>query len=271
MWILFSPSEKKCLKHKKEQRIKKESQGEQFYQNFICRNGLDETLKAYIGLLQGGKEAEIKQIFGVKNIVLEELALAQNLMDSPLLPAVLRYVGVAFESLDFEHLSKESQDYLNQHLLIFSNLFGLLRANDRIPYYDLKQGERFQWKSVEFETKKFYVNNAHWIWEYLANYQVKESHTSKNLGNSLEFLDLRAGFYQKCLTLDKAATFFHCCNILVYEPNFIKNGKVISHYAKHYRGILLRVCAQEKLTHLEDLENLYIEALGIGFCSRDTK
>lgn len=123
MWILFSPSEKKCLEHKKAYQAKEET----FYRDFICNIGLDEALKAYIGILQGGKESEIKQMFGVKNIDLEELAAAQNLMQSPLLPAVLRYIGVAFSALDFEHLESYARDYLNEHLLIFSNLFGLLR------------------------------------------------------------------------------------------------------------------------------------------------
>lgn len=43
MWILFSPSEKKCLEHKKAQ----EKQGEPFYQDFICKESLEEALKAY--------------------------------------------------------------------------------------------------------------------------------------------------------------------------------------------------------------------------------
>lgn len=247
MWILFSPSEKKCLEHKKAYQAK----GETFYQNFICNIGLDEALKAYIGVLQGGKESEIKQMFGVKNIDLEELAAAQNLMQSPLLPAVLRYIGVAFSALDFEHLESCARDYLNEHLLIFSNLFGLLRAEDKIPYYDLKQGEGFEWGAVEFNTKKFYAKNAKNIWEYLIK-QQKES---------LEILDLRAGFYQKCFDLSKIPTALKIDELLVYEPNFIKNGKVVSHYAKHYRGVLLRMCAKEKLKCLQDLSSLYIEGL----------
>lgn len=164
MWILFSPSEKKCLEHKKAQ----EKQGEPFYQDFICKESLEEALKAYQEFLQSAKESEIQQLFGAKHLVLEELACAQNLMESPLLPAVLRYCGIAFSALDFEHLRQESQDYLKQHLLIFSNLFGPLRAMDKIPYYNLKQGESFENKSVKFNTKQFYLKN-----------------TKKNLGISL--------------------------------------------------------------------------------------
>ena len=45
------------------------------------------------------------------------------------------------------------------------------------------------------------------------------------------------------------------------RDNLIKNGKVISHYAKHYRGILLRECAKNTLASLEDLENMEIQGL----------
>lgn len=251
MWILFSPSEKKCLTHQEEQRIKNQP----FYQNFICDIGLKEALEAYQELLQSGKESEIKRVFGVKNIHLDEIAYAQNLMQSPLLPAVLRYIGVAFGALDFEHLPKDAQEYLNQHLLIFSNLLGLLRTQDKIPYYDLKQGEGFQWGAVRFDTKDFYAKNSDKIWEYL----IKQG--TKNPKDSLEILDLRAGFYQKCFLLNKIPPHWDSYRFVVYQPNFIKNGKVVSHYAKHYRGALLRACAKEKLASLEDLKTLHLEGL----------
>lgn len=254
MWILFSPSEKKRLEYQALQQAKNQP----FYQNFICNLGLENVLKAYIGVLRCGKESEIQQIFGVKNIILKELAEAQNLMHSPLLPAVLRYIGVAFSALDFEHLENYAQDYLKKHLLIFSNLFGLLRAGDRIPYYDLKQGTGFKWGAVEFNTKKFYLENFNKIWEYLINNQKE---LSKSFNGTLEILDLRAGFYQKCFDLSKIPTYFRLNDLSVYEPNFIKNGKVVSHYAKYYRGILLRTCAKERLVDLADLENLYLEGL----------
>lgn len=255
MWILFSPSEKKCLECKKAYQAKKET----FYQNFICNIGLDEALKAYIRVLQCGKESEIKQMFGVRNIDLEELAVAQNLMQSPLLPAVLRYIGVAFSALDFEHLESYARDYLNEHLLIFSNLFGLLRAEDKIPYYDLKQGEGFKDTNLTFSTKQLYAKNSENIWKFLLqNYPTDTKRQNKE---SLEILDLRAGFYQKCFDLSKIPTALKINELLVYEPNFIKNGKVVSHYAKHYRGVLLRMCAKEELKCLQDLSSLYIEGL----------
>ena len=44
--------------------------------------------------------------------------------------AILRYSGVAFSHLDYESLDDASKEWLDENLLIFSNLFGILKAND---------------------------------------------------------------------------------------------------------------------------------------------
>ena len=44
---------------------------------------------------------------------------------------------------------------------------------------------------------------------------------------------------------------------------FIKEGKVVSHWAKAYRGIVLREIAIAKIDNLEDFMKLSIENLSI--------
>lgn len=229
MWFLFSPSEKKYLHH-----ISETPSKEGFFKNFLAQN-LQAVLQQYTHYLKTSNESSLQKLFGTKQIILEELALAQNLFTSPLLDSILRYNGVAYNALDFETLDKKSQNYLKERVLIFSNLFGILRADDKIPYYDLKQGEGF----LDFETKKLYRDNQEIFLQFLKK--------------DKEVLDLRAGFYQKCLELPE--------EFLIYEPLFIKNGKVVSHYAKHYRGILLRECAKNTLASLKNLENMEIQGL----------
>ncbi|WP_104721095.1 YaaA family protein [Helicobacter mesocricetorum] len=237
MWILFSPSEKKKTSHSQEIKTKKE-----FYKDFLTPN-LEEVLNAYYAFLTSASDEELKKLLGVKNLNMNEIALLQNIFKIPLLKAILRYDGVAFRALDYEKLPLNSQEYIDRQVLIFSNLFGLLKANDLIPYYDLKQGNGF----LGFESKKFYAKNKE---KYL-----------KFLDKEKEILDLRAGFYQQCLPIP--STF------LVYEPIFIKNQKKVSHYAKYYRGILLRECANNNLKTLKELECLMIEGLNILDIKRD--
>ncbi|MDE5603152.1 MAG: peroxide stress protein YaaA, partial [Helicobacter sp.] len=106
-----------------------------------------------------------------------------------------------------------------------------------------KQGSGF----LDFESKKFYASNRQIYLELID----KEK----------EILDLRAGFYQQCLIIPP--------KFLVYEPIFIKNQKKVSHYAKYYRGILLKECANNNVKTLSELERLPIEGLKILDIKRD--
>ncbi|TLD80338.1 peroxide stress protein YaaA [Helicobacter sp. MIT 11-5569] len=248
MWILFSPSEKKCLTHKNSTKATKTA----FYKDFICKN-LQEILESYTQFLQHASDAELQKLFGVKTINLDELSLAQNLLNAPLLDSIERYIGVAFNALDYTNLDNSTKDYLHKHLLIFSNLFGILKAQDKIPYYDLKQGEGFYSKNTTFSTKNFYKENSENIWKFLDSTNTE----------SLEFLDLRAGFYQKCFSLNTIPTTLKHKNLHIVIPNFIKNGKTLSHYAKFYRGILLQTCAKSKISDLETLISTDITGLSL--------
>ena len=68
-----------------------------------------------------------------------------------------------------------------------------------------------------------------------------------------DVLDLRAGFYDKFYKPTKSYT----------TLKFIKEGKVVSHWAKAYRGIVLREVAIAKIDNLEDFMKLSIENLSI--------
>ncbi|MCI5969407.1 YaaA family protein [Helicobacter sp.] len=253
MWILFSPSEKKCFTHKNAI----PSTNTYFYKDFICKN-LQEILESYTQYLQHASDAQLQKLFGAKTISLNALSLAQNLFNSPLLDSIKRYDGVAFNALDYENLDKNAQDYLAQNLLIFSNLFGVLKTTDKIPYYDLKQGEGFSFKSLNFTTKQFYADNFANICKFLETTKAE----------SLEFLDLRASFYQKCFPLHKIPNSLSHKNAHILTPNFIKNGKIVSHYAKFYRGILLQTCAKKGVSSLEKL--LHTEITGLTLRDKNT-
>ncbi|PZT49081.1 hypothetical protein B6S12_00365 [Helicobacter valdiviensis] len=235
MWIFFSPSEKKILTSTQEVKNNRD-----FFKDFLSKMGLQEALKEYVRFLQTENETKILKCFGTKKINLEELSKAQNIFSEPLLEAILRYCGVAFLALDYQNLDCKAKDYLKKRVLIFSNLFGILRAEDKIPYYDLKQGEGF----YGFNTKEFYAKNTSFYKDFLK--------TQK------EILDLRAGFYQQCFKIQMVLKEEE---MLVYEPIFYKNQKVVSHYAKHYRGILLKECAKAQLQSLKDLQDLQIDGL----------
>lgn len=61
---------------------------------------------------------------------------------SPVLPALERYTGVLYEGLGAETLSPAARAFAEEHVVIGSALFGLLRADDAIPAYRLSHNSR---------------------------------------------------------------------------------------------------------------------------------
>ena len=149
--------------------------------------------------------------------------------------AIQRYEGVAYDYLNYNSLEVSAQKYIDENTLIFSNIFGVIKADDKIPDYKLKQGESFENLKID----KFYSDNFS---QTLDNYLLDE-----------DILDLRAGFYEKFYTIKKP----------YLTMKFIKEGKVVSHFAKAYRGEILKLLALKNIKTFEQLLNLQIENLSI--------
>src|SRR5574337_831931 len=91
-----------------------------------------------VALAKTGSPEALKKAFDVKDLALdkartEALALARPV---PLLPALSRYTGVAFQALDAASLPPEAW----AQVYILSSLRGLVRGDDPVPPYKLKLG-----------------------------------------------------------------------------------------------------------------------------------
>lgn len=176
----------------------------------------------------------LSKMFGLKKES-DILAHKKDIVHELTMKAIERYTGVAFDYLDYTDLGEKAQRYIDEHVILFSNLFGPIRASDMIPEYRLKQGEAVG----EIKVEKFYREHGTALMEeYLANEEI---------------LDLRAGFYDKFYKPKKAYT----------SLKFIKEGKVVSHWAKAYRGIVLREIAKTGVETIEAFMKLPIEGLQI--------
>ena len=123
MKILFSPSEaKKPTLNPLTSPIN----------SIICDR--DEILQKYYDLISSQDESILGQIFGVKSA--NDITKIKNLiMQKSYHKAVLMYDGVAYEALNYSNLDELSSRYIDENLLIFSNLYGVLRAGDYIQFY----------------------------------------------------------------------------------------------------------------------------------------
>ncbi len=227
MKILLAPSETKRLGGDRE-----------FSIDNLSFSSLNDTrlklIKEYESILKRGNLDELKELFGFKK---QEDILKQidEYFSNQAKKAILRYSGVAFDYLDYLSLDESAKEYIDSNLIIFSNLYGVVKASDYILNYKVKQGSKIGQLKVESIYK-----------EALRDILDKELEDE-------DILDIRAGYYNKFYKPSKFYT----------TLKFLKNGKVVSHWAKAYRGLVLRYCAINNIKTIKEFISMPIEGLNL--------
>jgi cytoplasmic iron level regulating protein YaaA (DUF328/UPF0246 family) len=222
--ILFSPAEGK---NNGGNEIARELLGS----NNARKNIFDE----YNKILDSKNEEDIKKLFGLKKFD-DCIPSINNIYNSKLMCAIERYQGVAYEYLDLKSLNSKELEYLKQNTIIFSNLYGPILGGDTIINYKVKQGNNVG----DITPDKFYKDRF--------TYQL-DLYLAKD-----EILDLRAGYYDK----------FYKVTTPYVTLKFLKNGKTVSHWAKAYRGLVLRALAKNNISSLEEFKSLEIDNLSVN-------
>lgn len=226
MYILFSPSEGKKTGGTKEALNSKQLLFPELYAQRL------PLLQAYNRLINEGSIEELQELTGIKKDK-EIQQYQEDLFSTPTMPALERYDGVAYDYLDLSTLNENEKNYLFQQTIVFSNLFGPLLGGDLIPSYKFKQGAKLN----DFKTELIYKK------EFSAS-------LTKLLKDEL-VLDLRAGFYEKFYTLEQE----------FITMKFLKGGKSVSHWAKAYRGKVLRTLSKLQIETKEELMKVEFEGL----------
>lgn len=221
--ILFSPSEGKNSGGSEPKR-----------ELFGAVNARDEILNAYNKIVLSQDEEAIKKLFGIKKFA-DCQPYINDIFNTELMSAIERYQGVAYDYLKYKELHVEAQEYLKTHTIIFSNLYGALLGGDPIANYKVKQGNDIG----SIAPDKFYKER----FSYQLDLYL----------NNAEILDLRAGYYDKFYKITKPYT----------TLKFLKGGKTVSHWAKAYRGIVLREVAKQNIESIQEFMALEIEGLQI--------
>ena len=99
----------------------------------------NSIIKHYVHFIKKSSIEELSLWFGLKNLK-ECQRYSENILTKPTMKSILRYTGVAFDALDYEHLDINTQKYCDENIILFSNLFGAIKASDLIPDYKFKQG-----------------------------------------------------------------------------------------------------------------------------------
>jgi cytoplasmic iron level regulating protein YaaA (DUF328/UPF0246 family) len=221
--ILFSPSEGK------------NSGGDETKKELLGSNkAREEIFSEYKKIVLSQDEELIKSLFGFKKFS-DCLAYICDIDDSELMCAIQRYQGVAYDYLEYNSLPHKAKEYLKQNTIIFSNLYGAILGGDTIANYKVKQGNDIG----KITPDKFYKDRF--------TYQL-DLYFSND-----EILDLRAGYYDKFYKVTKPYT----------TLKFLKNNKTVSHWAKAYRGLVLRELAKHNISSIKEFMALEIETLQI--------
>jgi len=193
-----------------------------------------EIVSRYYTIIHNNKTDIIKKMFGLKKDKdIEELL--SDISNKTTFKAIQRYTGVAFDYLSYNSLPKDAQAYIDNNVIIFSNLFGIIKAKDLIPNYRLKQGEPIDDIRVE---------------------RLYREPISKILDEELQnedILDIRASYYDR----------FYKPSKRYISLKFLKDSKVVSHWAKAYRGIVLKEVAINDIQTLDEFLKLPIQNLSI--------
>lgn len=156
----------------------------------------------------------------------DEVTLNGELRISPTMAAIDRYTGVLYDALDASSLSNDARG----QLAIGSALFGVVGAEDMIPHYRLSGTVKLP-RRVDGTTPTL---KSRW------GKQITAALSNEDL-----LIDLRSGTYQNLGKVTEAIT----VTVVTEE------GKVVSHFNKHYKGVLARVlvASKEKLETIEDI------------------
>lgn len=162
--------------------------------------------------------SELKIPAGKRAEAEENLALRS----APVMPAIRRYTGVLYDTLDASTLADEALS----RLAVGSALFGLVRAGDLIPRYRVSGGSKVGGKTMR----------AWW-----------GTSVSDVLAQQDFVVDMRSGAYQQLGPVPGALT------VRVEQAD---TGKVVSHFNKQYKGELARALAPHAAASAEDVADI---------------
>lgn len=160
-------------------------------------------------------------------------------------PAIFAFNGDVYEGLDAATLTKPQIKWTQQHLVILSGLYGVLRPLDMMRPYRLEMGTRLQVGKA---------NNLYQFWDdRIANYinqRLEEQRGEPVLINAA------SEEYFKSVRRDALKARVIQC---VFEDLKNDTYKIISFHAKRARGLLVRYAAQNKIDKPSGLHDFNLE------------
>jgi cytoplasmic iron level regulating protein YaaA (DUF328/UPF0246 family) len=149
-------------------------------------------------------------------------------------PAIYTYYGHQYKFIDIDSFSTDQLAYANNHLYIFSGLYGLLKPLDPISFYRLEMMDKSFMNLYDFWAPKIlsYLEKNH-------KDDILINLASNEFGQIIKNLD----------------------SVYTIEFYIIKNNKPTIHSmeAKKLRGLMTNYILTHKIKTLDQLKNINIE------------
>jgi len=186
--------------------------------SFAAQNPVRSALLQQVVKLSADETAALSALkLGPKGA--PEVQRNQEVLRSPVMPALERYNGVLFDALGVHDLEREARAWVEDTVAVFSALFGLLRAFDPIPAYRLSFDSKLsggplaaQWAQVTTE-----------VWEQVPDF----------------VLDLRSEGYRKLAPVPPGQGVF----VSLVKEGPVGSRKAVGHANKSAKGALVRSLA----------------------------
>lgn len=194
-----------------------------------------EKTEKIVKILQTLSENEIAKIMKLKGKLLsktfEDIKNYEKLSE---IKAISLYNGVAYKELAVETFDVDSLEYLENNLLIFSALYGIVKPSTKIRRYRLDM------------TMKILKESLYEFWREDINLYL-----SKSLENKV-LINLASGEFSKLIDRKLIK------NIIDIDFRENKNGeyKSVSSYAKQARGQFLKILAKNNISNLDDMAKI---------------
>ncbi len=198
------------------------------------RPKLLEKAKQIQGILKRQELDELIKIYGAsKEIASKAKKMLEKDVDDGYLHALLAYNGLQYQALSAKILNTSALDYLSDHLLILSGLYGGLRPFDLIVPYRL-----------EMQSKLPEIGSLYDFWQD----EIYQSFIAKDeLVINLASLE-----YAKVITKYHAKERILNIHFLCHKND---QYKVITTEAKKGRGAMLRYLAENKILDQEAVKD----------------
>lgn len=177
---------------------------------------------------------ELQKMFKTSEAKTQEILSFYNITETQ--PAIDTFTGTSFNQLELHHYGSEEKKYLQDHLIILSALYGVLRPADAISPYRLDMKDTID---IPIKEKNLYA-----FWNDKVNNYFK---------NEDIIINLASEEYSKMID-SKISAQIITIHFLVKSKEKYKS---IAVYAKQQRGKLLNYMIQQQISEVVDLKKYF--------------